>query len=933
MRLGNWRKRGSQAGTRTNRQRRPALERLERREMFAVYLPDTFAHPDLQPVGSAFNGGEQAFFGGHGGGLQFEFGSSPVASSYNGTGWHRKDVDDLIAGSIDDIAGTPSLYVAPAVGGAEQLHAVYRTTTGKILDVWSSPWQSRELVASGAASDPTAATLNGGRQVLYVGTDGHVHFVASSDGGVTWNDTNLTDLVGLGSDPSAVAVATGGVVAMQVGSFEYYVYHRADGGLGYFLWSGTAWGYDALDATDLAGYIAPASAAAGALEGISYASDGGSTPNVGWVLFRDGGEKLRGVWLAGGGPWQTATLSNVKMLGAPSAAFDPATRKLNVAYVDSNAHLRLLTEGSTWSNYDFHASSNISMPLSHLGTERKASDTITFHDGSKLLVTAAAYGIALNDVTVDIAAGASLSAVYDSIAQTLIVTVPSSGVTTASAIAATIDALTDFEAKASSPFGGFNPFFDVFATLGVLEGGTEVRPGNAVRPDLYVRPHSVSGAPAGMHILYKDQANHVHNVRAIASQPVFDTTAFLEGYRPTYGYGIVNAATAVAYALGSSAPLNGAGSGAWNLSLIRAPSVWNTATGQNVAVFALDSGIDTSNSDMLLLTGFNVAANSANTTDTNGHGTGVAGIIAGVNDGAGVTGVAYNARVVPVKLGDLSVLSESTIVAGIDYATKYDLPAGYVDKTRIVNMSFASTAASMSSVRDKLYQNLPNTLFVTAAGNRTQRDPDTPAAYNVGFGIVAGAINSASQLWSPTNGTTGALTPYNYLLAPGASVTAATLVGASGNSHNTALVDGTSAAAAHISGVVALMLEANPDLTPREIEAILIASADQVVTQTVSAIAPSISATIYWAGGNQEGEAALASLVAEAASPAEVEEHSITSASSYQPVDGAAIAQTMPARIHDAVISAAFSEDSQGTDGKEEVSDLFDFLAAHNERH
>jgi len=903
--------------------RRPGFELLERREMFAVYLPDSFAHGDLQPVGTAFNGGEQIFFGGHSRGLQFEFGNSAAAITYAGTGWNQRDVDDLLTGSIDDVAGAPSLYEAAGTpGGAAQLHAVYRTTTGKIVDVWSTPWQSRELVSSGAASDPTATTLNGGRQVLYVGTDGHVHIVASADLGNTWTDTDLNALVGVGADASAAAVPTGGIASLQVGSLEYYVYNRADGALGYFLWSGSAWGYDVLDATDFAGYVAPTTGARGALEGTFYASDGGALPTVGWVLFRDGTGSLRGVWLAGGGPWRTAEISDVEMLGPPSAAFDPVNRQLNVTYVDSNAHLRLLKEVSPWTNLDFHSGYYLTMPLANLGGEQRASDTIEFNDGSTVTVIAEQAGTAFNDVTVDFVAGASLTALYDSVAKVITVTLP--GSTNNLSIAAVIDDLAEFEAFAGSQFGIFSTVNDAFTTLGTLTGGTPIVPGNAVRPDIFYREHAVAGRGPGLHVLYKDQSNHLHNIVGTPSFPaVFDTTAYLEGYHALVGYGTVNAAAAVAYALNSSTPLAGAGSGAWNLSLIRAPSVWNTATGQNVAVFALDSGIDTANNDVLLLTGFNIAGNNTNTLDTNGHGTGVAGIIAGLNDGSGVTGVAYNARVVPVKIGDGSVLSQTAIADGLEFASDYALPSGYVDGTRVVNMSFASTAGTLDLVRDKMYQELPDTVFVLAAGNRRQETMDLPARYAVGYGIVAGAVNSASQLWSPTNGTAGASVPVNFLLAPGVGVTTLAPVGSSGNNHNTANVDGTSAAAAHISGVVALMLQANPDLTPREIESILIASAEQVVTQIFSATVPSINATIYWAG-DEGPSAATGILLGEATMSGQPEAQARDEDVAGLPTKPVVYPETI---VNHVLAKASSHDELDSTASSEEREELIELLA------
>lgn len=869
---------------------KPQLEALERRDLLAVsiFLPDSFANGKAQPVGTAFNGGEQAFFAGFSGSLRFQFGNSVPSAGYTTSPatnhniplagptptWNGVAMNSLLAAAADAPVGNLKTYQGwSADGTQQQLHVVYRADGGKIVDVGStsSLWQSQELVASGAVSDPEVASFNGGRQVLYIDGDGRVHFVASADAGATWSDTDLTALVGEDANASAKAVPTSGVAAIQVGSFEYYMYHRADGALGYFLWNGTAWGYDVLDATDLPGLIAPFNGATGAMESVSYRTSGAGNPNVGWVLFKDGAGDVRGVWLAEGSTWRTAILTNVRTASAPAAAYDPVARKLSVAYYDANSHLRLLQEGAKWTNTDYHASPILSMPLGNLGEAdtpaTPATGTLTLAGGATITVTAASGGTLYNDATVEIVAGIGVSgtatATYDS--ATKIITVAAVDNPTKAVIASAIDALVEFNAVAGGAGVGFDALIDGFGVFATLSGATDVVPGTPARPDIYFRDFASGGATASLQILYKDMSNHVHNMRPTnaVSPVVFDTTAYLEGYRTTFGYGLVNAARAVAYAIGTETVTTGAPLQNWNLDLVKAPDAWATATGANAAVFVLDSGVDTNHLDLQTLAGRNVVAQTTNVTDSDGHGTGVAALIAAKNDAGGITGVAFDARVVPIKIGDGSVASESAILSGIDFAMNYTLPGGYATATRVLNLSLATSQSAnvgsiLPAVRDKLYAESPDAVFVMAAGNRTQNRPDYPAGFAVGFGIVAGAINIDGKRWAPSNGN-NTLAPVNYLLAPGTNVPTAALVGTSGDSYNQANVSGTSAAAAHISGVIALMLDANPALTPREVESILIASADQVITQTVAASAPSIPATIYWAGGSDGGPiAALA---------------------------------------------------------------------------
>lgn len=925
------------------------LESLERRDLLAVYLPDSFADAKAQPIGVAFNGGEQAFFTGYSGNLRIEFGQSAAAAGYTTSPrmnqdqliagptptWNARTLNDLLSSAADAPVGNLETYQALSASGDEtQLHVVYRAAGGKIVDIGSSGtgWQSQDLLASGAVSDPEAAAFNGGRQILYIDGNGRVHFVASGNGGSTWSDTDLTALVGQDVNAGAKAVPTSGVAAIQVGSYEYYVYHRADGGLGYFLWSGSDWGYDVLDATDLPGFIAPFNGATGAMESLSYRSSGSGNPNVGWVLFKDGAGDVRGVWLAEGGAWHSARLSNIRAGSALSAAYHPASGTVNVAYYDANSHLHLLTEGAAWNDHDYHAGPLLTIPLGNLGTADTAAtfatDTITFADTSTIAVTAAFGGTGYNDVDVQIVGGGTAgeaTAAYDS--ATKIITVTVGGDTAKATIATAINNLAEFNATAGGGGVGFVEVSDGFGTFATLIGATDVVAGTAARPDIYYRGFASADSGPSLQILYKDMSGHVHNVRAAATNnpTILDTTAYLEGYRHTYGYGLVNAARAVAYALGTQTAATGAPLENWNLDLVKAPDAWSSATGANAAVFMLDSGVDVTNLDLNTLAGRNIAAQTTNVTDTTGHGTGVAGIIAAKNDAGGITGVAFDAKVVPIKIGDASPSSETVLVNAIDYAMNYTLPGGYATATRVLNLSLATTQTSspgniLAALRNKMYVESPDAVFVLAAGNRTQSRPDFPANFAVGFGIVAGAINIDGKRWAPTNGT-GTLTPQNYLLAPGVNVPTAALVGDSGDAHNTADVSGTSAAAAHISGVIALMLDANPALTPREVESILIASADQVITQTVAASAPSIGSTIYFAGDSDAGQAAAllvdATTPLSAAQTAAEAETPIVRRTEPQSTTPTAVSSSS-ARAMDEVFSQVASEQEQ---------ELFDLIA------
>ncbi|MBD1867940.1 pre-peptidase C-terminal domain-containing protein [Cyanobacteria bacterium FACHB-471] len=148
-------------------------------------------------------------------------------------------------------------------------------------------------------------------------------------------------------------------------------------------------------------------------------------------------------------------------------------------------------------------------------------------------------------------------------------------------------------------------------------------------------------------------------------------------FNPIYGYGLVNAAAAVARAVGQ-APLSDVtnlGGNNWGNDLVNAPEVWARGyTGGDVVVAVIDTGVDYGHTDLndnVWVNAGEVACNGIdddrngyiddvrgwdfigrdnNPTDEDGHGTHVAGTISGENNTFGVTGVAYNARIMPVRV-------------------------------------------------------------------------------------------------------------------------------------------------------------------------------------------------------------------------------------------------------------------------------------------
>jgi subtilisin family serine protease len=93
----------------------------------------------------------------------------------------------------------------------------------------------------------------------------------------------------------------------------------------------------------------------------------------------------------------------------------------------------------------------------------------------------------------------------------------------------------------------------------------------------------------------------------------------------------------------------------WHLSYLQMSDVAKISEGSGVAVAVVDSGVDASHPDLTgaILSGANVGGTGDGRTDVNGHGTGIAGLIAarGRPGGAGVLGVAPKSMVLPVQAG------------------------------------------------------------------------------------------------------------------------------------------------------------------------------------------------------------------------------------------------------------------------------------------
>lgn len=245
----------------------------------------------------------------------------------------------------------------------------------------------------------------------------------------------------------------------------------------------------------------------------------------------------------------------------------------------------------------------------------------------------------------------------------------------------------------------------------------------------------------------------------------------------------------------------------WELELIHADeAIRRGFNARGVRIGVIDSGVSTANSLAAnVLPGHNYVDSNAITTDKYGHGTRVAGIIAGSN-GTEIIGTASGAEIVPLKITDGSSVSSSHV-----YSALYDAIDIY--GCDIINMSLGFTSDHLALREAIDYAAEKGVLIVAAAGNKGNTALMYPAAYDSVIGV--GAVNSTGSVWSKSNHNSSVM-----LTAPGEAVTSLNYWG--GLSQG---ISGTSYSTPFVTAAAAVLLGIDPTLTPAEITALLCGNA------------------------------------------------------------------------------------------------------------
>jgi len=361
---------------------------------------------------------------------------------------------------------------------------------------------------------------------------------------------------------------------------------------------------------------------------------------------------------------------------------------------------------------------------------------------------------------------------------------------------------------------------------------------------------------------YQGSTNFTLNLSATPATVSDNNASNLPGFDSRFGFGLVNAAAAVAKAQGTATfpDVPDLGGDEWGRDLIKAPEVWARGlTGDGIVVAVIDSGIDYNHPDLtgniwsnagengVDAIGRNKASNGVDDDgngfvddfrgwdfvngdndpmDDNSHGTHISGLVAAKKDGVGITGTAPTAKIMALKILDRAGVGKiRDEINAINYAV--------ANGAKVINVSLGGQQLNdqeLSAIRAAEAQGV---LVISAAGNDARPQVDYPARFANQVGIAVGAVNR-NGLFADFSNRAGAET-ISYFIAPGGDGGRAD----AGDVYSTVPLSqpgipyryfaGTSMGVPHVAGVIALMLQANPNLTPAQIKQILAETANRSV--------------------------------------------------------------------------------------------------------
>jgi len=269
---------------------------------------------------------------------------------------------------------------------------------------------------------------------------------------------------------------------------------------------------------------------------------------------------------------------------------------------------------------------------------------------------------------------------------------------------------------------------------------------------------------------------------------------------------------------------------------IKAPQAWDITQGSSSVIIAvIDTGVDLTHPDLVdkiakntsnQVIGYDFANNNSNPTDTQGHGTHLAGIIAGkTNNTQGISGVCPNCKIMPIKFMDNT--GTGTTAAGIS-AINYAVTNG----AKVINLSWGSNGYSpaLQNAINNAYNN--NVLVVASAGNDNVRDLNFPADMSHVISVAATDNSDHRAFYSNFSDRVTVSAPGNQILSTLPSgVNLSSICGDSSfppNNDGYGYCSGTSMAAPVVSGIAGLVIGQNPTFNSDQIAGQIMNTTDNI---------------------------------------------------------------------------------------------------------
>ena len=254
----------------------------------------------------------------------------------------------------------------------------------------------------------------------------------------------------------------------------------------------------------------------------------------------------------------------------------------------------------------------------------------------------------------------------------------------------------------------------------------------------------------------------------------------------------------------------------WGLEKINAPAVWNQYTGKGVVVAVIDTGVN-EHPDLAgrIIDGKNYDNANLAPRDDHGHGTHCAGTVAGNGTNGEQTGVASEAMIYAVK-----VLGKN---GSGEWSTLWEAMEECIGKAKVISMSLGGNADA--SIRTRLELACQNVIAagiipVIAAGNEGSGAATISSPGDVEDAITVGATSSSDGIAYFSSRGPAEWNGKTYIkpdvCAPGMGIKSCNYHSGTYTSKS-----GTSMATPHVAGTVALMAQANPNITTQQAKSLL----------------------------------------------------------------------------------------------------------------